>query len=388
VNWLISSFGLILAIPTVILLVEVIVGCFGTPKIPLSSRRPKSLVIVPAHNEELGIGATANLLKDQLAQDDLLLVVADNCTDQTASIARSCGAVVLERTNLDQRGKGFAIAAALVAAESIGPEVVIFVDADCRLSPGAIEHLTRAVAANDTAIQASNNVEVSPNADPRAVLSMLAFIIKNTVRPAGLARLGFTVPLTGTGMAMPFSLAKALPFNSGHLAEDMELGLKLLSMGRIVKPTAQASVYSTQPADPTVAMAQRRRWEHGHLDLIVRSGVPTIFGGILRLSPRSVVAGFDLCVPPLALLFVMLLIHLLISCFYLLMSGDALPAFLSLGLTSLLVIAVLFAKLTRAPKIPLSTLALVPLYILWKIPMYLRFFAGRKQSTWVRTDRV
>jgi hypothetical protein len=66
-------------------------------------------VLVPAHNEAEGIATTLATILPQLRSSDRLLVIADNCTDATAEAARQAGATVIERHNLTQRGKGYAL---------------------------------------------------------------------------------------------------------------------------------------------------------------------------------------------------------------------------------------------------------------------------------------
>src|SRR6185436_17440011 len=107
-----------------------------------SGPRPRAAVLIPAHDEELGIAATVTGLRAQLAPGDRLIVIADNCSDGTAAAARAAGAEVIERQDTSRRGKGFAIVFAVDhLAATTPPEAVIIVDADCRISPSGLEIL-------------------------------------------------------------------------------------------------------------------------------------------------------------------------------------------------------------------------------------------------------
>ena len=92
--------------------------------------RIRLAVLIPAHNEAAEIGITLKNLISQLKNDDRLIVIADNCTDNTALIAQQYGAIVIERNNPDQRGKGYALDYGLSFLESDPPDVVIIIDAD------------------------------------------------------------------------------------------------------------------------------------------------------------------------------------------------------------------------------------------------------------------
>ncbi|MDP2231988.1 glycosyltransferase family 2 protein, partial [Methylotenera sp.] len=104
-------------------------------------RRPSIAVIIPAHNEQVLIQSTITSVLSQLNQDDRLIVVADNCTDATASIARAAGAEVVERFNLQERGKGYALDFGVRHCAQNPPEVVIIVDADCQVGAKSLYRL-------------------------------------------------------------------------------------------------------------------------------------------------------------------------------------------------------------------------------------------------------
>src|SRR5262249_29887697 len=105
------------------------------------SARPRVAVLVPAHNESSGLLPTLKNIQSQLLQGDRLLVVADNCSDDTAAVARAAGIATVERNDPTKRGKGYALDWGVRHLNANPPEIVIFVDADCRLADRAIDVL-------------------------------------------------------------------------------------------------------------------------------------------------------------------------------------------------------------------------------------------------------
>src|SRR5262249_4385721 len=116
--------------------------------------RPRVAVLLPAHNEATGLLPTVGDIKAQLRPGDRLLVVADNCNDDTAAIAAAAGAEVVERNNAEKIGKGYALDWGLQQLRYDPPEMVVMIDADCRLSADAIEHLITNVAKTGRPTQA------------------------------------------------------------------------------------------------------------------------------------------------------------------------------------------------------------------------------------------
>ncbi|MEI7537058.1 MAG: glycosyltransferase family 2 protein, partial [Comamonadaceae bacterium] len=85
----------------------------------------RTAVLVPAHNESANVLPTIESVKVQLGPHDLLLLIADNCDDDTAELARSAGATVIERNNSQLRGKGYALAFGVDHLRADPPDVVL-----------------------------------------------------------------------------------------------------------------------------------------------------------------------------------------------------------------------------------------------------------------------
>ncbi len=131
-----GALALLLSIPILVLLTEVVAAIRlpqRSARGPSNSARPRVSVLVPAHNESARIVPTLTDVLAQMGPGDRLLVVADNCSDDTASAARAAGAEVIERHDETNIGKGHALDFGIRHLSAAPPEVVIVVDADCRL---------------------------------------------------------------------------------------------------------------------------------------------------------------------------------------------------------------------------------------------------------------
>ncbi len=349
--------------------------------------RPSIAVLIPAHNEALVISTTLQTLIPQLKVEDRLIVIADNCSDETAAIARECGATVIERHDTTLRGKGYALDYGLRFLEINPPEVVIVVDADCIVNQGAIEKLARQAKVSGRPVQATYLLEQPAKPEPKDSISALAFMVKNLVRPCGLQQLGLPCLLTGTGMAFPWAIIHQAPLASGNIVEDMQLGLDLALAGNSPLFCPSAKVTGILPQQPQAAESQRRRWEHGHLQTLI-SQVPRLLKASLVQRRFDLLAiALDLCVPPLSLLIMMWAAMMVTGLLMEILLGIWLPSIL-LGIEGFLVLTSIISAWAKFGRCNIAgiTLLSVPFYIMWKIPLYLAFLI-KPQTQWIRTER-
>jgi cellulose synthase/poly-beta-1,6-N-acetylglucosamine synthase-like glycosyltransferase len=346
--------------------------------------RPCCAILVPAHDEEAGLADTLGAIRSHLQPGDRLLVVADNCTDRTAAIARSAGAEVLERFDPTRRGKIYAVVAGVDALRAGPPEVVVVIDADCRPAAEAIDRLARTAAATARPVQGAYWLDPPAGATAVARLSAWAVRFKNVVRPRGLGRLGLPCLLNGSGIAFPWSILRNAPLANDALAEDFRLAVDLAVAGHPPLFESLGEVESVLPDDPAAARGQRRRWEHGHLGLLFTQ-VPRLLVEAVRQRRADLAAlALELGVPPLsvlALLWVAAVITALIFAESWLPAGMLLAGGAAVALAGLLA----WAKFGRAVLPPAALLG-VPVYVIGKLPVYARFIF-RPQKTWDRTPR-
>ncbi len=388
-----AGLALVLAVPSAMLLLECVAAALvdadrGEDPALARAARPPVVVLMPAHDEADGIGAALAGLRAQLAPGDRLLVVADNCRDATARRAREAGAEVLERADPTRRGKGFALAHGLARLAVECPDaVVVIVDADCRCEPGSVEALARSVVAHGAPAQACYLLAAPRTASPGAALSAFALLLRNRVRPLGLAALGLPCPLFGSGMAAPVELLARHPQRGASLVEDLELGIDLAVAGHAPRFVPGARVTSVLPADREAARGQRRRWEHGHLQALAR-GVPRLLAAALRrrrLAPLAL--GLDLWIPPLSLLVLAEVGLALAGLLRIAAGGSAasLVAALACLAATGAAVALAWARFGRQVA-SASQLLRAPAYALGKLPVYVGFLL-RRQREWVRTRR-
>lgn len=349
--------------------------------------RPRIDVLIPAHNEEQVLAATLRSVQAQLRAGDRILVVADNCDDGTARVARTCGADVVERRHETDRGKGFALDYGVRQLNAAAGDVVVIVDADCTLGPGTLDALAADCGATGRPIQASYVMNCPPRPSPRDLVSRVAVTVKNIVRQRGATTLGGPAILTGSGMAFPWETLRNARLASGNIVEDMQLSFDLLTAGHAPRYCAEALVTASLPPQGKASVAQRTRWEHGHLQTLLHRVPRLAWLGLRRARPQWLFAAVDLAVPPLSLL---------VALWCAVFTATAVAAACGFGATPLVVasgsgVALLIAMgivcgvFVRDVSL-VRLLTAVPRYVVGKLPIYLSFLV-RRQTAWVRTDR-
>ncbi|RBA23000.1 glycosyltransferase family 2 protein [Herminiimonas fonticola] len=376
------------AIPVAVLLVQTLAALRQMRVTSIATNwRPSVAVLVPAHNEAQGIAATIAAIREQLRDGDRILIVADNCTDETVAMALAAGAPVLERINLEQRGKGYALDYGVQHLANSPPEVVLMIDADCQLLEGSIDKLACLAMTTQRPVQALDLMQAKKNAGLKMRIAEFAWIVKNHVRPLGFLRLGLPCQLMGTGMAFPWNLIESAGLANGNLAEDMQLGIEMARKNAAPIFCPDACVISYFPVGEEAARMQRTRWEHGHISMILQHGLPLLIQGFRRGDRMLIAMALDMCVPPVALLTLVtlaLFIGAAIACFTFDWIGPlVLAGFNLLALT----LAVLLAwQRFGRHVVSLNDLFSTVTYVFWKLPLYLKFLVSR-QVEWVRAKR-
>lgn len=374
------------AIPLVVFIIETGLGIAKSLPRSLSAGMPSTVILVPAHNEALIIGETLEKLNLALPDRASILVIADNCSDHTAAVVRELGYLVLERSDPERRGKGYALAHGRDHLSGSPPECIIVFDADCRSDRQSLADLARHCRAHMLPVQAGYIFEADRAASPKVQISSFAFWLKNVVRQRGASRVGGAAILTGTGMAFPWASFDQLALATGNIVEDLAMCVELTRSGRGPIFLDQAMVTSVA-ASEGATLEQRARWEHGYISTAGNHAVPMIWHGLRTWSWPPLWLGLHLLVPPLALLFFLSVLCLMLSVGIGVITSAWLPA---LCLTALLAAAsgLVCANWVIAGHKWLTPRAvfMIPLYLVWKIPLYVRFLAGRK-AQWTRTER-
>lgn len=343
-------------------------------------------VLVPAHNEAESIATCLQHLRSTEYPEShrQIFVIADNCTDATATLARAHLATVFERSDPENPGKGQAIDWFLrkhMPWEAF--DAVVFVDADAIADPRLLSELAGSLRVPGVeVVQGHFRMEV-PTAGWRAALAFMSWAVVNRVRPGGRAWLGGTAELKGCGMAFRAPFLRTLGWPTHGVVEDLELTLLLLSKRVLVHFNPDAVVTSRVTTRPEAAEVQHRRWEGGRFAVVAQE-VPRLLRSLLR-KPNLIEldALLDLLVPPLSLYLAEIALVMLL---WLPLGWRASAA---AGALLLPVGAAISAAvhLSRAPMRLLGYWAMVPLFLGWKLPLLLKLLLWGGDRTWNRTPR-
>lgn len=384
-GWLCTA---LLCVPTAYLVGLLAAAAWGSRRqhgVAAAGEHLRLVVLVPAHNEENGIGATLAALEalDYPRDRFEVVVVADNCDDATAEVSREAGATVLVRFDRERRGKGWALAWALerLRDERARSDAVVFVDADCQPSPNLLSVLDARLQAGWEAVQAGYVVS-NPHESWSSALRYAAFSLMHWVRPLGKDSLGLSCGILGTGFALRAEVLERQPWDAFSLSEDHDYHLGLVAAGVRVGFAPEASVSSAMPTTLRDSREQNLRWEGGKRELI-RTWTPRLLrAGVRRRDPALLHAGMEPLVPPQSLL--------LVANAAMAGIGAATRSRRILRLAGLNVLGQVAyvvggLVLVRAPLVVYRALLLAPLLAAWKLALHARVARGRGPKAWVPT---
>lgn len=344
--------------------------------------------VVPAHNEQVGIEQTVRslLAVDYPETARRVVVVADNCQDRTAELARASGAHVIERTDTVKRGKGYALERAfgeLLADETV--DAVVVVDADTLVSPNILRAFDQRIVDGEHAMQADYGVS-NVDASWRTRLMTIALSVFHGVRSLGRERLSLSTGLRGNGMCFTRTLLLAHPHTAYGLVEDVEYGIAIGRGGHRVAYVHEASVKGEMVTTGKSAASQRRRWEGGRRALVRAHLGPLLADAFTKPSLLALDLAIDLLIPPLSTLVLAVLVGVAVEVALVVVVG--VPS-IGLGLWSASLLAL---TLYVARGVWLSPLGARGFLVLWWAPVYVvwKLVAARPtrdRTTWVRTTR-
>ena len=384
----------LVSIPLLMVGTECLVALLFNPKATSSEgalgKQITYKILMPAHNEAQIIAKTLARLIPQLpdANPQHIVLVADNCTDETAVIARSSGVTVLERQDNERRGKGYALDFGIqYLSENRQPAIIVVMDADCETTKASLSALIYKVAQTNRPAQMTYLMRVPEQASIKQKISGFAWMLKNKIRLSAMDKMGMPVTLTGTGMAFPWQVFETVKIGHGNIVEDMQLGIDCAINGYPPVFCAEAVVYSDFPEQSEAELSQRTRWEHGHLQTILQQVPVLVKEAIRRKNGRLFILALDIAVPPLSFQ-----VMLTLSCFLILAIAywvtNNVTAFAILLLSFLYFTAMLAGIWRRFGQGYLSAkeLSAIPQYAYSKLSIY-GAFIFKRQKEWVRTNR-
>ncbi|MBV8136575.1 MAG: glycosyltransferase [Deltaproteobacteria bacterium] len=339
-------------------------------------------IVVPAHNEVASIADCVRSLSRCERPPTLdaanIVVIADNCTDQTAELASRAGARVIERRDSQRRGKGFALQAAFAKLLGEGFDAILVVDADTVVDPNLLTEVVRLFDQGANGVQA-RYLPLGVTDSPRARLRNVALTAFNFLRPLARDRLGMSCGITGNGFALRRDTLEAVPYRADSIVEDLEYHVSIVRAGLRIRFAGATTVRAPVPVSGVAARTQRARWEGGRARMIAKYA-PALASEVIH-NARLLEPLLELLLLPLALHVSLLVVGLAIPFF----PGQIYSAF-ALALVGLHV--GLAIKLGGGGWTDLSGLTAVPAYIAWKVSlMSATLRSTRSNSEWRRTER-
>ncbi len=394
-RWPLLLIELVIAAPVLYLCIVSISAIVATKRsrkeVKPSSEAPFDFAfLIPAHNEEILLGnllsslANLNYSKDRYA----VYVVADNCTDTTAEIARATGWVhVYERFDAKKRGKGFALNWLLqkLKEDHVLYDACVIVDADSVVEANFLQEMSKGLAEGAQALQARYNV-LNLSESPSAALRWSALTLMCHVRPLGRNGLGGSSTLTGNGMCFRRSLLERYPWQAFSIAEDYEYYLSLIEQGVRVRYVPDAIVHSPMPTTFEEMRTQDIRWEASNPSRSkLNVTLSLLKGGFRSRDFARIEAVAEYLTPPLSFLACCTLLTFIVS----LLIGTIPEILFGFLLVSGLVGYVGTGPfLLRPPAAIYRALLYSPVFMLWKVWVYLVLRRSKRhRSEWVRTSR-
>jgi cellulose synthase/poly-beta-1,6-N-acetylglucosamine synthase-like glycosyltransferase len=385
-----ALFAVSIVLPCVYLAFLSAVTLRARPAVPpaVAHGTVRFALLVPAHNEELVIGRNvAGLMRLRYPRDRFSVhVVADNCDDGTAAVARDQGACVHERRDVRRRGKGAALnwLALEVAREVPDAEAFVVVDADSELSADSLSVMADHLRSGAVAVQALHLVAVSEDR-PLVRMRELAFRLTCHLRPLAYTTLGGSSGLYGTGMCFAAPLYRRYRWSESSVVEDGELFLRLVRDGHRVALAADATVRQAVPATFRRARTQAIRWERGRFDHVV-DAMSLVWNGVRRRDPNRLLVGVAFFIPPVAVLAAASALAIVLGA----TTGTATLLLVAIAaLLSLLLYVLRGAGLAKmTPRATLQILLWAPVFAAWKLWIVALAAVGVGRGEWIRTARV
>lgn len=363
-------------------------------------------VLIPAHNESLGIVKTVRSIKTTLNYPQAqcnVIVIADNCRDDTAELSREAGAQVVERFDLSARGKGQALDWFFKSHKSIYLQfdAVVIIDADTIPHPDFLNEIAATLSHSGVDVVQGFYGVSNPQTNWRTALAAAALSVFHHIRPAGRDRIGGTAGLKGNGMAFRTNIVENYGWPAYSVVEDIEYSILLLMDGVRVHYNPDAVVYAEMASGARQAGTQRKRWEGGRVALI-KKYLPPLMKGFIKKRKIGYIDGImELLIPPLSLLVMAQTVMCVLS--MMIAVSPYAQNKIDITLTTIWVcypqiwlillsmtLFYIFAGLIlrRAPFYVWRALFFAPLFIIWKIPVYFSLIKNKgAKMAWERTQR-
>lgn len=376
-----------------------VISLFGFGKagrIREKAPQKRFVLLIPAHNEEKVVG---NLVENLLHLDypkELydVFVIADNCTDNTASISRALGAGVIEHFSLpgELKGKPYGIKYALdVLGDDLTKKYdgIAFFDADNLVTTNYLKEMNNHLLKGDRLIQCYLDSK-NPNDNWVTLSYATSYYYMNRSWQLAKSRLGLGNAIGGTGFCVDTHLLEEVGWTARSLTEDLEFTMQCLLRGIPAKWCHHARVYDEKPEGFMSSCVQRLRWARGHWDVCFKYSLPLLWRSIRKLDIRALDGVMYLLNPGKIILASLTGLMLVISYFSdsLGIQHVSMPIWLWLGFLAYnflyVALATAFDSAKRINKVKAILSLLIFNYSY--VPLFIWAFITSQNKTWVRTD--
>ena len=291
------------------------------PWIYVAQKQHRYAVMISARNEEEVIGELIGSLKGQNYPQELLdiYVVADNCTDRTADAARQAGAIVFERFDTVNKGKGYALGYLLQKLRAdvgeSGYDGFFVFDADNIIDPNFVSEMNKVFDTGE--YHALTSYRNSKNFADNWISAGYGLWFMREARYLNFPRMliGTNCAISGTGFLISAQVVKE---NAGWpyhlLTEDIEFSVNCALKGQKIGYCDTAILYDEQPVTFKQSWDQRLRWSKGFYQVDAKYGLALAKG--MFTSKKSRFACYDMLMtvaPGMLLTLTMLVVNILMQ---------------------------------------------------------------------------
>lgn len=365
-----------------------LIGLSLTKRYPQVSRTYDFLILVPAHNEGQDISKTLHSLEQlEPSGTTKIVVIADNCTDKTAEVARSCNIDVLERFDENLKGKGYALQWAISQSTLSDYDAVVIVDADTIVDRNMLGAMAQSFEDGAGAVQVYYGFTAEKKTN-LSYLQQMASIVENILFYNARSILRLPILLRGNGMAIRTEVLRNHPWDSFSITEDVDYAVNLLKDGISIDFNINSRVLSAATSSFKQSTSQKIRWASGTIQLIREQVFGLIFDGVKKKRLDLIELGFSFSLLSRPLLIYLTLIVLVLS---FISNSHFQPVFTywCLSLIGLLIVYNITGIIYVDEKIPAcKALFLIPFYGVWFLFIQITAMFRSGKLGWIRTDRT
>lgn len=347
-------------------------------------------VIVPANNEELLLDKLIDSVEDidYPKEKYELIIIADNCTDRTAEIAKGRNVKCFERQDLKNRGKPYALKWLLDRLDLNMYDAFTIVDADTIIDRNYLKNMNRKLNGGAEAIQGYFDV-MNPNDTWLTRIAILPGTVKFKMRYFCKEKVGLSCPLMGNGMCFSQSIIKKYGWNAFSITENWEYYIQLTINGHVVCYAEEAVIYSHAVRALSHGVIQRKRWLKGQLTVLMDYYKPLLKKAFRSRDIVALDALIELCLPSYSMLLNCTICLFVATGLVWLLGMHSIWLFLFVaGLIFAQGIYLLAGVLIAKPSIKtLVSLFGIPLFLLWKLVVSVMCILSLRNREWEKTER-